>query len=73
MLIVAFRYHLLKLRSHFLWPPDLDFTAKLENPGKEGGAEGDLGSEEEVSVVYELRFGFVAEVVDYGVHGVLVA
>ena len=45
----------------------------MEDPCEEGGAEGDLGGEEEVGVVYELRFGFVAKVIENGVHGVLVA
>ena len=58
---------------YFIWGLDFDFPTKLENPGEEGGAEGDLGGEEEVGVVYKLCFGLFAKVVDDGVHGVLMA
>lgn len=52
---------------------NLYFSAELEDPSKEGGAEGDLGGEEEVGIVHGLCFGLFAEVVDHAVHGVLVA
>ena len=51
-----------------MYPP-----AKLEHPGEEGGAEGDLSGEEEVGLVDGLRLGLFAEVVDDAVHGILVA
>ena len=51
----------------------MNLPAELEDPGEEGGAEGDLGGQEEVGVVHGLCFGLFAEVVDDAVHGVLVA
>lgn len=52
---------------------NLYFPAELENPGKEGGAEGDLGGEEEMGIIDGLGLGLLAEVVDHAVHCVLVA
>lgn len=55
------------------WTLNLYLTAKLEDPCKEGGAEGDFSGEEEVSVIYNPRLGLVAKVIKNGVHSVFVA
>ena len=51
----------------------LHLPTELENPGEEGGAEGDFGGEEEVGIVHGFCSGLLTEVVDDAVHGVLVA
>ena len=57
----------------FHWALNYHLSAELEDPGEEGGAEGDLGGEEEVGIVDRLGPGLFTEVVDDAVHGVFVA
>ena len=52
---------------------ELNLSTELEDPGEEGGAEGDFGGEEEVGIIDGLGLCLFAEVVDHAVHCVLVA
>ena len=54
-------------------PEENHFPTELEDPGEEGGAEGDLGGEEEMGIVDGLCLCLFPEVVDHAVHSVLVA
>ena len=65
--------HAYKIFDCTLRTLNLYLPAELEDPGEEGGAEGDLGGEEEVGIVDRLCLSLFAEVVDHAVHGILVA
>lgn len=45
----------------------------MENPGEESGAERGLCGEKELGVIDQPGFGFLSEVVQDGIHGILVA